>query len=273
MVATIQEMEDGRVDSDGVSDKRTSVRYLVEDAASEIEALAALKTLSPGWVRNLPRLERRLTKRVNDTTWLAAVEYGQLSPVDAAIEDPVVDHSYTFDTTGGSKHITQSLGTVGAYGPSASAELGGAIGYDGHNVNGCDITVPVYQFSEVHGFAAEDVNQAYKIAVMNMTGRVNSATFRGFEAGEVLFLGASGNRHGTLDTDPWQLTFNFAAAKNAAGLSVGAITDIAKQGWQYLWVQYGDSVDLTAKTLVKKPIAAYVEKVYEEADFSALGLS
>ena len=36
--------------------------------------------------------------------------------------------------------------------------------------------------------------------------------------------------------------------------------------------RYGDAEDNAAKTIVKKPVAAYVEKVYELADFSGLGL-
>lgn len=40
----------------------------------------------------------------------------------------------------------------------------------------------------------------------------------------------------------------------------------------YLWVRYANSVDDTAKALVKKPIATYVERVYEYGDFSLMGI-
>ena len=46
----------------------------------------------------------------------------------------------------------------------------------------------------------------------------------------------------------------------------------SKKGWEYLWVRYADEEDAAAKMLVKRPIAAYVEKVYEEGDFSQLGI-
>ncbi len=39
-----------------------------------------------------------------------------------------------------------------------------------------------------------------------------------------------------------------------------------------MWVRYEDSEDATAKALVKKPVAVYVEKVYEYGDFSGLGI-
>ena len=59
---------------------------------------------------------------------------------------------------------------------------------------------------------------------------------------------------------------------NKTGLTVGDITDIDKKGWEYMWVRYADAEDATAKAIVKKPVAVYVEKVYEEGDFSGLGI-
>ena len=56
-------------------------------------------------------------------------------------------------------------------------------------------------------------------------------------------------------------------------LTIGDITGVDKKGWEYLWVRYTDSVNDTAKALVKKPIAAYVERVYEYGDFGLLGIS
>ena len=53
---------------------------------------------------------------------------------------------------------------------------------------------------------------------------------------------------------------------------MGEISGISKKGWEYLWVRYGDAEDTAAKAIVKKPMAAYVEKVYEDGDFSSLGI-
>ena len=39
-----------------------------------------------------------------------------------------------------------------------------------------------------------------------------------------------------------------------------------------MWVRYVDAEDATAKAIVKKPVAVYIEKVYEEGDFSGLGI-
>ena len=54
--------------------------------------------------------------------------------------------------------------------------------------------------------------------------------------------------------------------------SVGPITGISKKGWEYLWVRYAEVEDESAQVLVKRPVAAYVEKVYDSANFAALGI-
>ena len=76
----------------------------------------------------------------------------------------------------------------------------------------------------------------------------------------------------TATTTPEGISFKFAASPNATGLVVGDITGIAKKGWEYLWVRYADAEDTSAKVLVKKPIAAYVEQVYPYGNFAGLGI-
>jgi len=76
---------------------------------------------------------------------------------------------------------------------------------------------------------------------------------------------------GQQDVD-WEITFRFAASLNRTGISVGSITGIAKKGWEYLWVRYADVEDAGSNTLVKQPVAAYVEQVYEYGNFAALGI-
>ena len=100
-----------------------------------------------------------------------------------------------------------------------------------------------------------------------LTGKVNAAAFKGLSAGECLFLGATGSKRGVED---WEITYRFAGSQNRTGISVGSIIGISKRGWDYLWVRYADVED--GNELVKQPVAAYVERVYDEGNFSALGI-
>lgn len=200
--------------------------------------------------------------------WEGSVRYGPYKKEDTP---ETGDSSYQFDTGGGTTKITQSLATSQSKAPAGKTapNFNGAIGVTHDGVDGVDITIPVYNFSETHILADESVDGAYKAAIFALTGTTNDATFRGFAVGEVLFLGASGSKRGE---DDWEITFKFAASPNVAGLVVGTITGINKGGWEYLWIRYADEEDAAAKVLVKKPIAAYVEKVYNAGDFSNLGL-
>jgi hypothetical protein len=172
---------------------------------------------------------------------------------------------------------------VGSYADSSipsAPDFHGAIGVSNTNgnaeVQGVDITVPIYNFSETHYLTVEQVTPEYKGTLFQLTGKVNSGGFRGLAAGECLFLGASGTLHGTETetetTGDWEITYRFAASPNKTGITIGSITGIAKKGWEYLWVRYADVEDMDAMAMVKRPVAAYVEQVYEDADFSLLDI-
>ena len=254
-------------------------QYLVQGTDSEADALAAVLAAAPasyvftvdGVTVTLPRQAPELEPlhvTSGDGMWQARVDYRPENRSTPPQED---ESSFSFDTTGGTQKVTQSLQTIGSY-PAGAPDFKGAIGFDGEKVEGCDITVPVYKFSETHFKGAAFVNGPYKAAVMALTGQVNSAGFRGFAAGEVLFLGASGARRGRSSSDLWELSFHFAVSKNRASFDVGGITVAAKAGWEYLWVLYEDAVDPGAKARIRRPRAVYVEKVYETGDFAGLGI-
>src|SRR5690606_20953075 len=72
--------------------------------------------------------------------------------------------------------------------------------------------------------------------------------------------------------EPLEEGVTVAGSPNRTGISVGPISGISKKGWEYLWVRYADAEDTGSNTLVKQPVAAYVEKVYEDGNFAALGI-
>jgi hypothetical protein len=243
----------------GVADDLQARQLLIDSTASTYDGLVRESVqLEPVWV----------DETAADGLWVARVRYVPEARKEPEVGDP---EQFAFDTTGGTQHITQSLSTVGKYAPAGktAADFKGAIGVTHDAVEGVDITVPVYAFSETHYLADATVTAAYKLQVFQLTGTVNAAAFKGFAAGECLFLGASGAKRGT---DKWEINFRFAASPNKTSLTVGDITVPAKKGWEYLWVRYADAEDDVAKAIVKKPVAAYVEKVYEEGDFSLLGI-
>jgi len=232
-------------------------------------AQAAVEDESPETYEQLPRQEISL-ERVGVEHWETTVRYAR-----AQASLPQTGQSvFSFDTGGGTQHITQARQTISRTGaPGTTApDFQGAIGVTADGVEGVDIVVPVYQFAETHYVSDATVTAGYKATLFGLTGKVNSDAFKGFQPGEVLFLGASGSRRGTGPQDDWEITFRFAASPNVTGLSVGPITGINKKGWEYLWVRYADAEDVATNAIVKRPIAAYVERVYDEGGFAALGI-
>ena len=243
------------------------LRYIVTDVAAESDVIALVAYTAP---TSIGPMERKAidVQPLGNEVWDCTVAY----------EGKPDESQYTFETGGATTHITQSLSTIGRYpvgDPFATPpvldppDFKGAIGVNGDNIEGTDITVPQFNFTETRKVASSAVDGAYKLALFHCTGKVNNATFKGFAAGEVLFLGASGSKRGY---EHWEITFKFAASPNAADLPVGDFTVDDKKGWEYLWVRFQDAEDDDAKALVKRPIAAYVEQVYESADFSTLGI-
>jgi len=268
--------------------------YLIQGTANEATALAAVLAVagaeyvfpagsgsgSGSGDVTLPRLpveiEPLYVDSVSDTgLWEARVRFEDTTQQQQPPQEN--ESSFSFDTTGGTQKVTQSIATVrragiGGSGSGDSPDNKGAIGFDGKKVEGCEITVPVYKFTETHFKGATYVTDAYKVAVMLLTGKVNASAFKGFAAGEVLFLGASGARRGRHSTDMWELTFHFAVSENEASFTLAGISLGAKKGWEYAWVLYEDGVDSSAMSRVRVPKAAYIEQVYKTGDFGTLGI-
>lgn len=186
-------------------------------------------------------------------------------------DGPENDFDFSFDTTGGSQKITQSFRTVQKYAaPGKTApDFGGAIGVNNDSVEGCEIPTSAFKWTETHYIPIAAATMAYAEVLENLTGHRNAQPFRNRPAGAVIFEGAQG---GKKDSETAAITFHFKSGKHATGLQLGEITGIEKKAWDYLWVRYEDDEDTNAKTLVKKPVAAYVEEVTLEADFSQLGI-
>ena len=263
MAITVHEKWESRQSSDG-ENPSVDLRYIVQGTDDDLVAKSALTQASPVLYDGLVRQSTHI-ERIAEAAWEGSVRYGKREPPKTG------DSSYQFDTGGGTQHITQSLQTVGRYAPAGSVapDFQGAIAVTHDNVEGVDITVPVYHFSETHYIATASVTGGYKAALFFLTGKVNAMPFRGFAMGEVLFLGASGSQRGQED---WEISFRFAASPNVQNLWMGNIGGISKRGWEYLWVRYADDEDTNAKVLVKRPIGVYVERVYDYGDFSGLGI-
>jgi hypothetical protein len=204
---------------------------------------------------------------LGDNAWQLTINYSKDGAEDGTSP---LKRARSFDTTGGTQHMTQAYEET-KFGQGAPDQQK-AIGVDSNGVNGVDVVVPQLQWQESYDVPNAFVTDAYIRGVSGVTGTTNSGTFRGFEAGEVLFVGCSGSQEWDDEKGrgPWSLSFRFVASKNVTGETIGGISGVNKKGHEYLWVRYEDAVD--SNVLLKKPKAVYVNKVYREGNFSALGI-
>ena len=266
---------DQTVDADG-NVTEIAIPYLVFNAADEDAALSAARTQAKArTVAGMALDSVEVEERINQSTWRVKAEYAPTESSSGDDDDGGGDedsYSTSFDTGGGTMHMNQSLETTERT-PNDAPDFGGAIGVDAEgNVAGVDVTMPVFNFEETHTLAGSVVNDSWKKKVASLTGTVNRSAFRGFAAGEVLFLGASGSKRSKKASANWEITFRFAVSANRTGLRVGDLTIQNKRGWDYLWVSYKTAVAGNGRSIVKKPAAAYVEKVYQDGDFGTLGI-
>jgi hypothetical protein len=246
----------------------------------------------PGQPLNQLQAESYTLDYLSDDAWQLTVNYVSRGADDDLKPDPL-RRSRSFDTAGGTQHITQQpqygTGTAAGgratttekrypeSGEDAAPDQEGAIGVDGDSVQGVDIVIPALQWTENYDVPAQYVTNDWVKTVSALTGTTNNAAFRSFAAGEVLFLGASGSQDWDAEKgdSPWSLSFKFVASPNADGttlprLTIGDIEDIEKKGHEYLWVRYEDSV--SDNSLLKVPKYVYVNQVYPSANFAALGI-
>ena len=259
MPGTILETHRSREATEG-ENPSAELRFVVIGESDDVAVRTLVLTTAPSTYLGLRRTNYTISPLDGGDDWDVSVQYQKKT-----------DSQYAFDTSGGTTNIKQSLATVGTYVPAGetAADYEGAIEVSGDSVNGADIVVPVFSFSETHYLPDSLITASYKLAVFNLTGKVNNAPFKGFAKGECLFLGCQGQKQGQGD---WELQYRFSASPNVVGLTIGSGYTINKEGWQYAWTVFEEDVDDDAKRLIKKPAQTNVDQVYHYGNLGTLGI-
>lgn len=267
------------------SDGRSATReYQITQVTSDDEARSAMLAAAPSTViiGGIPYtrdnaqsgVDEIHTQSADGTSISSGIWFGGVTwqrPGATGIQ-PSGSFSLSFDISGQSVRITHSRETVsiwdtpGRIGP----DFAGAINAreDG-TIEGVDILVPFFSYTLTRTYAASDISGAWVLTAARIVGSVNVSSYHGFEAGELLLTRVSGQQR---SDGEWDITFSFAVSFNETDLRVGDITGIVKDGWDYLWVYYEETEDTARSRTNKKPISAFVERVYRRTNYSALGI-
>lgn len=180
-------------------------------------------------------------------------------------------YSISFDTTGGTVHVSASKETVNKYPAATAPDYKQLIAVNADQVDGADVVIPALRMTVNFRHPAAIITLSRVKYLAQITGMVNSATFLTFAAGEVLFLGAAGSEGTDAETE---VTYQFAMSSNATGLTIGDVANIVKKGHDLAWIKYKDATDTPDSTAlpVKQPEFVYVERVYDTVNLAlALG--
>lgn len=250
-----------------------SVPFIVFDAASESEAVSAVEDTAPPDFNGIPLKSVSIAERLSDTSWRVEARYsypsgGSGGGSAVAEREP----AFSFDVSHGEQ---RTLMFPIAHKSKLPADVPDSVTIN--DGDGVKLDSSVCTFSETHWFPPARITAAWKIRVASMYKKINSKPFRGFDPGDVRFEGCSASRAGNDPADYWQVTFKFAVQLNNRQLpqQIGDLGSIVKRGWDYLWVRYQEDFaqDNDGKMYTtKKPVAAFVEQVFEEADFREMGI-
>lgn len=160
-------------------------------------------------------------------------------------------------------------------GGNGSPDFGRAIGATEHSVEGVDVPSRKLEFSISKKLDRTAISGAYFMTLYGMLCTTNNAAFTivyngqtfTFEIGTLLFLEFPFKMNSDWAFD---ITYKFAAQKSlkaSDNFRIGASGVITVTGWEYLWIYYRETQDAAASRLVRKPIAAYVERTFETSDY------
>lgn len=282
MPGSIWELAESRSLRASATNPGATYAYIVVDAADVEEARALTFAASPSVHPQYPFLVRR---QINvdprsRTVYHTTAEYetldgfpiegvGGTTPPSNQPATPGLQQAlgpeFDFDTTGSSVNVKTSLATIVSVAEVGDApNYNNAIGVNGDNVEGVDKIQPALTWSVTAKFAFVTFDYWKKVSAL--TGTVNMYKFFHNDAGECLFLGASGK----FSNGEWSVTFRFARSPNVPLLKpADNLPEILnKQGWDYVWIAHREAISEGRRIL--EPFAAYVERIYERKDFAEL---
>ncbi len=271
-MATIAEMTNsrpGKVSIEETSGTRIfKVRGTMDDAAVRTLVEATIPATHNG-----APLQSYDIDPVGWNTWEVKANYGKIEPRSLG------EITLQGDASQGTIHLTQALATTGQYGLAADGgdfpDYKDAIGVNGTKVEGVDVPSPSLNFTVGVKVDATLLASNFIVTCYKMRGKVNDATFTVTWKGQILVFAKGELRYLGIrfqDDGPDRIDFShmFEASENRTDITIGEMEDIPKEGWEYLWVMYTDSVD--ADTFGETARHVFVQRVTEYANFSVLGI-
>lgn len=255
-------------------------KYLVEGAEDEKNAILAVLASDevPKGIDNIATISNvEMDERVNETTYKVNVNYSstEQDSSDSDNDDEDAEPTMSFDTSGGTSTINFAKWQKAL--KDGSPEVGLAINWnnkmgDDCEVKGVEIVMPSLRETWTKTVSTSTANNtSFKRKIAKLTGKVNSRKFKGWDEGEVLFLGASftadESKKKTTVTYSFSIRFNEVVTVEDTGKKYD------KYGHEYVWVIPGTHADKKENFKIKvEAEGVYLARVYDYADLNELGI-
>lgn len=290
------EMEELTLRNGDVGNASSSIAfiYVVRGATNELEACTAAYAKTPNFIydvdgiRKIPKLQSRVHEKCGDSIWKVAVEYAfttgssPTSNDDEQDGDDVPEVSFQCSPT--TIHVVQAIDQecvykrngVPAISHDAAKQI--PIGWNGQRgaaSEAAGVDIPSGELREVYTktISFEKARSwEWRRKMAHCQGKVNLGEFKGWERGEVLFLGC-GYSTPLRGVDKVKVSFEFLIRMNetkpiVAGKSFDDGGGL--YGHQYAWVVTSDAVSGESVTKVVDYI--FRSDVIEAIDFDQLGV-
>lgn len=270
----------------GDSDSRSVAywAYISEPVAGEnsdegdVAVLDYAETHTPLTWDGLPRGPFSIEQKT-PTAWLVTANYSkgdsQSSREDPATTTAQWDFEVSLDSQRRYTAIAQQK--FGASAPDQEGFLNVITDNGQARVEGVDVfyTQMIYRLRV--SIPQATMTAAYINTVAGLAGKINNATYKGIPKGELMFLGWRGSVSSSGDSD---MSFEFQRRKTptlplVVGVGSNAITipsGTEIYGWDIVEAVWKTAVDATVNDMKAGPKGVYVSRVFDFADFTALGI-
>ena len=246
----------------------------IEDG--ENEALNAVREQTPAKYHSLSLQYVEIESRDNDTTYHVKAVYEKNAIPGGGSDEQDDEATVSFDCGGGSTMVKNAYSQEVVFG---SINPGTAVGWNGKYGDDSEISgveVPTAQLRETYTkvMPLSRLTTQYKRNVADMVGCVNSTKFKGWEAGEVMFLGMSYSAPDK-SSSRVTVTYNFLIQRNervTINFTNGTTTTYDKKGFQYVWSISREAYDEKNKQPSVVLKGEFLADVCKYKDFGELGL-
>ena len=273
-------LEQGKGDN---SSSSATIYYIVDGTQNDAEACTSAYAFAPEEFSEIPKKSVAISERLTDTAWKIEVHYGTEDKSSGGGDsgDETDEATMNFDCSAGTKHMTQAIRQTCVFAGTGETKESAAVaaavpigwnGKDGSESEAAGVDVSIGELRETYTKTmskSKVTGTSWKRKVAELVGKVNSGSFKGWSAGEVMFLGCSYSAP-TKGSKKVAVSFHFAIRLNESKAVVAGENIGNKKGFEYLWALTDDEVKDGER--VRKVRKIYKAEVCETDGFGGLGI-